>query len=58
MVLASEPLDEHPDWRLLGSGELLHVDGGLEVSSHVAIDAAPAHPMEVSYLHASPGAGH
>ena len=25
VLLASEPLDEHPDWRLLDVGELLHV---------------------------------
>ena len=51
VLVASEPLDEHPDWRLLESGELIHVDRDLHVSSRQAIDHPPANPMQVSYLH-------
>jgi predicted glutamine amidotransferase len=51
VLVASEPLDEHPDWRLLDSGELLHVDGNLQVSSRQTLDQPPAQPMQVSYLH-------
>ncbi len=52
VVIASEPLDEHPDWRLLDVGELLHVAGDLAVTSRVALDGPPANLMEVKYLHA------
>jgi predicted glutamine amidotransferase len=58
VLFASEPLDEHPDWRLLDPGELVHVSGDLAVETHAAVTGDPAHPMEVSYLHASPGDGH
>jgi glutamine amidotransferase len=57
VLVASEPLDEHPDWRLLESGELIHVDGELQVRSRQAIDHPPANPMQVSYLH-PPSAQH
>jgi len=50
-LVASEPLDEHPDWRLLEVGELLHVDGDLSVTSRIVVDARPAIPMDVTYLH-------
>lgn len=32
VVIASEPMDDHPGWRLLGPGELLMVDGLAETS--------------------------
>jgi len=51
VLVASEPLDEHPDWRLLEVGELLHVDGDLSVTSRIVVDARPAIPMDVTYLH-------
>jgi predicted glutamine amidotransferase len=51
ILVASEPLDEHPDWRLLDPGELLHVDGRLGVSSARVLTGAPAQPMQVAYLH-------
>ena len=35
VVVASEPLDDHPDWRLLDSGELIHVSPDLTVVSTV-----------------------
>ena len=50
-VVASEPLDEHPDWRLLDVGELVHVASDLTVTSEIAIDGPPAEMMEVKYLH-------
>lgn len=55
VVIASEPLDEHPGWRLLESGELLHVDGDLHVTSRIALPHPPANPMQVSYLQAPSG---
>lgn len=45
VVIASEPLDDSPDWRLLGSGELVHVDRDLNVSSRDLIEGRPAHRM-------------
>lgn len=54
VVLASEPLDEDPGWRLLDPGELLHVAGNLGVTSTIALPDPPAHPMQVSYLQGPP----
>jgi predicted glutamine amidotransferase len=51
VVVASEPLDEHPGWRLLDPGELLHVGADLRVTSTIALPQPPARPMQVSYLH-------
>jgi predicted glutamine amidotransferase len=51
VVVASEPLDEHPGWRLLEPGELLHVGADLRVTSAIALPEPPTRPMQVSYLH-------
>jgi len=56
VVVASEPLDEHPGWRLLEPGELVHVGGDLRVASTIALPDPPARPMQVSYLHGPPAA--
>ena len=53
VLVASEPLDEHPDWRLLEVGELLHVDGDLSVASRIVLDTRPALAMDVTYLHSA-----
>ena len=45
VVVASEPLDDSSDWRPLASGELLHVDRDLNVSSRLLIDRPPAHSL-------------
>jgi predicted glutamine amidotransferase len=55
VVVASEPLDEHPDWRLLEVGELVHVGPDLTLTSQVVIDGPPAEMLEVRYL--DPAAG-
>ncbi|MGZ6644610.1 MAG: class II glutamine amidotransferase [Solirubrobacteraceae bacterium] len=49
-VVASEPMDDHPGWRLLDSGELVHVDAGLRVHSQRVIDHPPAHPLTLADL--------
>ena len=57
VVVASEPLDEHPDWRLLAPGELVHVAPGPAVDTSIVLPDPPAHPIGVSYLttpHPSP----
>jgi predicted glutamine amidotransferase len=50
VVLASEPLDDDPGWRLLESGELLHVDADLNVSGTRVLDEPPAFPLKLADL--------
>ena len=50
-VLASERLDDDPDWRLLAPGELLVVEG-LKTTSLHPFDA-PAHPLTTADLSAA-----
>ena len=50
VVVATERMDEDPEWRSLHSGELLHVDGELRVSSRQIIDSPPAHPLTLADL--------
>ena len=40
-----EPLDDSPDWRPLESGELVHVDRDLNVSSRFVLEKPPAHRL-------------
>jgi predicted glutamine amidotransferase len=51
VVIASEPMDEHPDWRLMDSGELLRVGRDLRCTSEM-IAAAPAHQLTLEDLSA------
>ena len=51
VVVASEPLDDADGWRLLESGELLHVGADLEVSSLIVVDHAPAQLVELHHKH-------
>ena len=50
VVLASEPMDDDPAWRLLAPGELLHVDATLAVSSTIAVDHPPCHQLTLADL--------
>jgi glutamine amidotransferase len=43
-------MDDDPGWRLLESGELLHVGAALELSSAIALPNPPAHRLELSDL--------
>jgi glutamine amidotransferase len=45
-------MDEDPGWRALESGELLHVDGELNVSVTTAIKGPPAHQLALQELDA------
>ncbi len=47
-VIASQPMDQNPGWRLLESGELIHVDADLNVSSEIVVSEPPAKMMELS----------
>lgn len=51
VVVASEPLDDNPGWRLLEPGELIHVGPHLAVSSQPAFPEAPAHLLTYADLH-------
>jgi hypothetical protein len=51
VVVASEPMDEHPDWRLLEDGELVRVMPDLRCAS-TAIAVRPAHQLTVADLSA------
>jgi glutamine amidotransferase len=47
-VIASQPMDTNPLWRLLESGELVHVDEHLNVSSTIAVPDPPAEMLVLS----------
>jgi glutamine amidotransferase len=50
VLFASERMDEDEAWRLLETGELVRVDGDLNVTSRVAFDRAPAHQLTLDDL--------
>jgi predicted glutamine amidotransferase len=50
VVVASEQMDEDTGWRLLASGELLHVTPTLEVSSRRILDGPPARLLTLEDL--------
>jgi len=50
VVIASEPMDSDPAWRPLASGELVHVDRELRVSSGIVIEHPPGHPLTLADL--------
>jgi glutamine amidotransferase len=51
VVVASERMDEHPDWRLLASGELVRVTPDLRCASTM-LSVRPAHQLTVEDLSA------
>lgn len=56
VVLASEPMDADPGWRLLEPGEVLHVDSALTVRSSFPLPPVPAHPLTLAELGAQAAA--
>jgi predicted glutamine amidotransferase len=50
VVVASERMDEDPEWRLLSPGELLHVGPHLHVHSTIALTHPPAHQLTLDDL--------
>jgi predicted glutamine amidotransferase len=56
VVVASEPLDDSPDWRLLAAGELVHVAPDLAVDSTLPVDGPPRHLLQLEPP-AAPGPG-
>jgi predicted glutamine amidotransferase len=51
VIFASEQMDEHPGWRSLEPGELVHVDSGLAVTSRAVAGLPPAHQLRLEDLH-------
>jgi len=49
-VIASERMNANLGWRLLESGELIHVDPELHVTSTIAVPDPPAHMIELSKM--------
>jgi predicted glutamine amidotransferase len=47
-VIASQPMDTNPLWRLLEPGELVHVDRHLQVTSAIAVPDPPAEMLVLS----------
>lgn len=56
VVLASEPMDEHPGWRLLEPGELIHVAPDLAVRQRPLFPDPPAHGLSLADLGADAAA--
>jgi predicted glutamine amidotransferase len=50
VVVASEPMDDNPEWRSLTPGELLHVDRHLKIHSTIAVEHPPAHQLTLNDL--------
>ncbi|WP_223124245.1 class II glutamine amidotransferase [Nocardioides marmotae] len=50
VVIASEPMTDDPGWRLLDSGEVLHVGPDLDVHSSRPLPAHPAHLQAIDDL--------
>jgi glutamine amidotransferase len=50
VVFASERMDADPGWRELGSGELVHVDGELRVSTSAILPDPPARLLALAEL--------
>jgi glutamine amidotransferase len=51
VVIASEPLDDHPAWRALEAGELVHIGPSLEVRSELVLTNPPVHTLSHDDLH-------
>ena len=47
-MIASQPMDTNPLWRLLEPGELIHVDPELRVTSTIAVPDPPASMLELT----------
>jgi len=50
VIVASEEMDEDPDWRPLQSGELVHVDANLRTTVRRVIDRPPVHQLTLAEL--------
>jgi predicted glutamine amidotransferase len=55
-VIASERMDSSAGWRLLESGELIHIDANLDVTSTIAVDHPPAKLIDLKEMSAQAAA--
>ena len=53
VVVATERMDADPGWRMLASGELIHVDGDLRVHRRRILEGEPAHRLTLADLSAA-----
>ncbi|MEV5510371.1 class II glutamine amidotransferase [Streptomyces orinoci] len=51
VVIASERMDDHPGWRPLLPGELLHIRADLGVAGRIALPEEPVHRLTLADLH-------
>jgi glutamine amidotransferase len=51
LVIASEPMDEDPNWRLMKPGELIHAAPDLTVTRHLILPDPPTHMLALTDLH-------
>lgn len=49
-VIASEPMNDDPRWRLLDAGELVHIAADARITVTTPFPAAPAHPLRLTDL--------
>ena len=52
VLLATEKMDENPNWRPMDSGEVLHVSSALEVERSFPLPDRPSHPLTLADLDA------
>ncbi|KIE24342.1 glutamine amidotransferase [Streptomyces sp. MUSC 125] len=50
VIVASEPMDENPRWRLMEPGELLHVGHSLHTTSRIAVPDPPTRLLTLADL--------
>ncbi|MDQ0028376.1 class II glutamine amidotransferase [Arthrobacter bambusae] len=50
VLIATEPMDDNPEWSALPSGALVHVNSDLAVNISRPFAEAPAHPLTLSDL--------
>jgi predicted glutamine amidotransferase len=53
VVFASEPMDDDSHWCLIDSGELIHVDSGLQISRELVLPDPPRHQLHPADLSAA-----
>ena len=50
VLLATEKMDDNPNWRLMDSGEILHIDSSLRVTSSHPLPPSPRYPLALADL--------
>ncbi|WAP51739.1 class II glutamine amidotransferase [Arthrobacter sp. ATA002] len=50
VLLATEKMDDNPNWRLMASGEILHVTPSLQVTSSSPLPPSPRHRLTLADL--------